>query len=59
MKIFKAYLVDDNRGKVGNLGWRLNLKLLANYIFLENSERRIFANQSHQYLIEKTIEETF
>ena len=26
---------------------------------MENSERRIFANQSHQYLIEKTIEETF
>lgn len=55
----KRYLVDDDQGTVGNLGWRLNLKLLANYIFLENSERRIFANQSHQYLIEKTIEETF
>ena len=55
----KNYLVGNNSGSVGPLGWILNASLLANYIFLETSERRIFASQSHQYLIEKTREETF
>ena len=59
----KDYLVGDNRGNTGDAstveGWILNLSLLANYIFLETSERRIFTSQSHQYLIEKTIEEEF
>jgi len=42
-------------GKYSDKTWDLNATLDINYIFLDDKERRVFAEISHQYLIEKVI----
>ena len=36
------------------LGSELNMKLLVNYIYLDDSERKLFAEARHEYLIEQS-----
>ena len=43
--IIKIFIITD---------WTPNYMLLANYIFLDNDERKFFAQTSHEYLIQQT-----
>jgi hypothetical protein len=40
-------------------GWNMDLHILANYIFLDQDERRRFAANNHEYLIEQTYRQEF
>ena len=47
-------LVRKDIGTKVILGSELNMKLLVNYIYLDDSERKLFAEARHEYLIEQT-----
>ena len=40
-------------------GWNMDLHILANYIFLDQDERRRFSMNNHEYLIEQTYRQDF
>jgi len=46
----------NNFVEISNLekGWGLNAFLEGNFIYLDNEERKLFANSNHEYLIEQT-----
>ncbi len=46
-----------NNNENNNNFWHLDPHLLINYIFLDNNERRKFAQTSHEYLITQTYRE--
>ena len=40
-------------------GWGFNARLLINYIFLDEDERKRFADVTHEYLIDQVIQQSF
>ena len=46
-------LVRKDAGTVVNLGNNLDMKLISNYIYLDENERKTFAEARHEYLIEQ------
>ena len=51
----------DNSMDYANLtnDWNPDIHLVSTFAFLTNEEARVFANQSHEYLIHDVYEETF
>lgn len=45
--------MDLRDGESNIQGWNMDTHILANYIFLDNDERKKFAANSHEYLIEQ------
>ena len=46
-------LVRKETGTIVELGSELNMKLITNYIHLDETERKLFAEARHEYLIEQ------
>tara|TARA_B100000902_G_scaffold400058_1_gene475342 strand:+ start:11944 stop:13839 length:1896 start_codon:yes stop_codon:yes gene_type:complete len=46
-------------GTTNMAGWNIDTHLLVNYIYLDEDERRQFANNNHEYLIEQVNRQTF
>ena len=51
--------IDFGDGHNNIQGWNMDLHLLVNYIFLDQDERRKFAQSNHEYLIEQTYRQDF
>ena len=45
------YFISPSTGDINTIKWKQNSYILANYIYLGNDERKMFANNSQDYLI--------
>lgn len=48
-----------NDGNTNLQGWNMDPHIIGNFIFLDNEERKQFANRSHEYLIEQVFRQEF
>ena len=51
--------MDMSDGETNIQGWNMDAHLLVNYIFLDGDERKKFALNSHEYLIEQVYRKDF
>jgi hypothetical protein len=49
----EQYITNFTPQVTGNRIWNLNPQLFGNYIFLDDSERKVFAEIAHQYLFDQ------
>lgn len=51
--------INYHDGQTNLQGWNMDTHILANYIFLDEEERRKFASNAHEYLIEQVNRSDF